>query len=67
MKSSAATKIKQYILESNKDMSETCYYYYYYYRYYFNNIITNKAVPLHATEALWGRGGIAPTHSRPRH
>jgi hypothetical protein len=25
-----------------------------------------KAVPLHATEALGGRGGIAPTHSRPR-
>jgi hypothetical protein len=26
-----------------------------------------KAVPLHAIEALGGRGGIAPTHSRPRH
>jgi hypothetical protein len=26
-----------------------------------------KAVPLHAMEALGGRGGIAPTHSRPRH
>jgi hypothetical protein len=26
-----------------------------------------KAVPLHAMEALEGRGGIAPTHSRPRH
>jgi hypothetical protein len=26
-----------------------------------------KAVPLHATEALGWRGGIAPTHSRPRH
>jgi hypothetical protein len=27
-----------------------------------------KAVPLHATETLGGRGGrpIAPTHSRPR-
>jgi hypothetical protein len=25
-----------------------------------------KAVPLHALEALGGRGGIAPTHSRPR-
>jgi hypothetical protein len=24
-------------------------------------------VPLHAMEALGGRGGIAPTHSRPRH
>jgi hypothetical protein len=22
----------------------------------------SKAVPLHAMEALWGRGGIAPTH-----
>jgi hypothetical protein len=29
------------------------------------NTIT-KAVPLHALEALGGRG-IAPTHSRPRH
>jgi hypothetical protein len=26
-----------------------------------------KAVPLHATDMLGGRGGIAPTHSRPRH
>jgi hypothetical protein len=26
-----------------------------------------KAVPLHAMEALGGKGGIAPTHSRPRH
>jgi hypothetical protein len=26
-----------------------------------------KAVPLHAMEALGGRGRIAPTHSRPRH
>jgi hypothetical protein len=26
-----------------------------------------KAVPLHAMEALWERGGIAPTHSRRRH
>jgi hypothetical protein len=26
-----------------------------------------KAVPLHAMEALGGRGGIAPTHSLPRH
>jgi hypothetical protein len=26
-----------------------------------------KAVPLHAMEALGGRGYIAPTHSRPRH
>jgi hypothetical protein len=26
-----------------------------------------KAVPLHAMEAFGGRGGIAPTHSRPRH
>jgi hypothetical protein len=25
------------------------------------------AVPLHAMEALGGRGGIAPTQSRPRH
>jgi hypothetical protein len=27
----------------------------------------SKAVPLHATQALGGSGGIAPTHSRPRH
>jgi hypothetical protein len=27
----------------------------------------SKAVPLHAMEALGGRGGIAPTYSRPRH
>jgi hypothetical protein len=26
-----------------------------------------KAIPLHAMEALGGRGGIALTHSRPRH
>jgi hypothetical protein len=26
-----------------------------------------KDVPLHATQALGGRGSIAPTHSRPRH
>jgi hypothetical protein len=26
-----------------------------------------KAFPLHAMEALGGRGDIAPTHSRPRH
>jgi hypothetical protein len=23
----------------------------------------SKAVPLHAVDAHWGRGGIAPTHS----
>jgi hypothetical protein len=27
----------------------------------------SKAVPLHAMGALGGRGGVAPTHSRPRH
>jgi hypothetical protein len=32
-----------------------------------NSIGKGKAVPLHAMEALGGRGGIAPTHSRPRH
>jgi hypothetical protein len=26
-----------------------------------------KAVPLHAMEALGGRGGLSPIHSRPRH
>jgi hypothetical protein len=26
---------------------------------------SHRAVPLHATKALGGRGGIAPTHSRP--
>jgi hypothetical protein len=30
-------------------------------------LLKGKAVPLHAMEALGGRGGIAPTHSRPRH
>jgi hypothetical protein len=34
---------------------------------YRHEIIFFKAVPLHAMEALGGRGGIAPTHSRPRH
>jgi hypothetical protein len=29
--------------------------------------VKGKAVPLHAMEALGGRGGIAPTHSGPRH
>jgi hypothetical protein len=29
--------------------------------------VKGKAVPLHAMEALGRRGGIAPTHSRPRH
>jgi hypothetical protein len=28
--------------------------------------LKGKAVPLHAMEALGGRGGIAPTHSRPQ-
>jgi hypothetical protein len=30
-------------------------------------LLKAKAVPLHATKALGGRGGIAPTRSRPRH
>jgi hypothetical protein len=30
-------------------------------------VCKSKAVPLHAMEALGGRGDIAPTHSRPRH
>jgi hypothetical protein len=29
--------------------------------------VKSKAVLLHAMEALGGRGGIVPTHSRPRH
>jgi hypothetical protein len=29
--------------------------------------VKGKPVPLHAMEALGGRGGIAPTHSRPWH
>jgi hypothetical protein len=33
----------------------------------FDGKVKGKAVPLHAMEALWGRGDIAPTHSRPRH
>jgi hypothetical protein len=37
--------------------------------YHFQSPIHSKgkAVPLHAMEALGRRGGIAPTHSRPRH
>jgi hypothetical protein len=34
---------------------------------FFSETVKSKAVPLHAMEALGGRGGIAPTHSRPRH
>jgi hypothetical protein len=30
-------------------------------------LLKAKAVPLHATKALEWRGGITPTHSRPRH
>jgi hypothetical protein len=30
-------------------------------------LLKAKEVPLHTMEALGGRGGIAPTHSRPRH
>jgi hypothetical protein len=30
-------------------------------------LIKGKTVQLHAMEGLGGRGGIAPTHSRPRH
>jgi hypothetical protein len=33
----------------------------------YQKIIKGKAVPLHTMEALGGREGIAPTHSRPRH
>jgi hypothetical protein len=29
-------------------------------------LLKAKAVPLHAIKALGGKGGIAPTHSRPR-
>jgi hypothetical protein len=38
-------------------------------KYVWHGFLINKskAVPLHATEALGGRGGIAPTHSRRRH
>jgi hypothetical protein len=35
--------------------------------YWHSHHSKGKAVPLHAMEALGGRGGIAPTHSRPRH
>jgi hypothetical protein len=33
----------------------------------FKSLQVKKAVPLHAMEALGGRGCIARTHSRPRH
>jgi hypothetical protein len=36
-------------------------------QYIRNMPIKGKAVPLHAMEGLGRRGGIAPTHSRPRH
>jgi hypothetical protein len=36
-------------------------------RFVWRSCRSSKAVPLHAIEALRGRGGIAPTHSRPRH
>jgi hypothetical protein len=39
----------------------------YIYIYIYISKVKSKAVPLHAMEALGGRGGIAPTHSRPRH
>jgi hypothetical protein len=35
--------------------------------YYYSRVKKSKAVPLHAMEAPGGRGGIAPTHSWPRH
>jgi hypothetical protein len=35
--------------------------------YHLYQQVKGKAIPLHAMEALGGRGGIAPTHSRPRH
>jgi hypothetical protein len=35
--------------------------------YRFTKKLKAKDVPLHATKSLEGRGGIAPTHSRPRH
>jgi hypothetical protein len=34
--------------------------------YWHDMKIKDKAVALHAMKALGGRGGIAPTHSRPR-
>jgi hypothetical protein len=30
-------------------------------------ILKGKVIPLHAIKAPGGRGGIAPTHSQPRH
>jgi hypothetical protein len=30
-------------------------------------VLTHKAVPTHAMNALGGEESIAPTHSRPRH
>jgi hypothetical protein len=37
------------------------------YRSIYRIIKKGKVVPLHALEALGGRGDISPTHSRPRH
>jgi hypothetical protein len=36
-------------------------------RSYLRLLLKGKTVPLHAMEALGGRGDIAPTHSQPRH
>jgi hypothetical protein len=41
-------------------------YLYHYVNSIFRLMKNDKAVPLHAMEALGGRGGIAPTLSRPR-
>jgi hypothetical protein len=38
-----------------------------YYLTTWKELSKSKAVPLDAMEALGGRRGIAPTHSRPRH
>jgi hypothetical protein len=35
--------------------------------FFIDHLCKSKAVPLHAMKALGGRGGIAPTHSRPWH
>jgi hypothetical protein len=59
------TKQIRFTFFKNAHKGCVCVYIYIYIYIYIYKV--SKAVPLHAMEALGGRGGIAPTHSRPRH
>jgi hypothetical protein len=57
-------------IKHQKYTSQLWYIYVYIYIYIYVYIYIygkGKAVSLHAMEALGERGGIAPTHSQPRH